>query len=70
MAISGKYLIKKWLPDPTLVHGPDFQGGPPGGPGCWEVWARVDKNGDIEGMISVGGGKGFPNLVYGKKIDE
>ena len=42
----------------------------PAGPGCWEVWARVDKNGDIEGMISVGGGKGFPNLVYGKKIDE
>lgn len=38
MAISGKYFIKKWLPDPTLVHGPDFQGGPPtggpeGGPG-------------------------------------
>ena len=42
----------------------------PAGPGCWEVWARVDKNGDIEGRISVGGGKGFPNLVYGKKIDE
>ena len=33
MAISGKYFIKKWLPDPTLVHGSDFQGGPPGGPG-------------------------------------
>lgn len=155
MAISGKYLIKKWLPNPTLVHGPDFQGGPPtggpaggpppegmppmdgapaggpppaapkpqvqlkdygeprhgafegemlfdfepqpdgtlkgtadgtpinwgfytgdeffkveypAGPGCWEVWARVDENGDIEGMISVGGGKGFPNFVYGKKV--
>ena len=22
----------------------------------------------IEGMISVGGNKGFPNLVYGKKL--
>lgn len=31
MAISGKYFIKKWIPDPTLVHGEDFQGGPPGG---------------------------------------
>lgn len=139
MAISGKYYIKKWLPNPTLVHGPDFQGGAPGGPaggpppavekpqvelkdhgvpgenffegdilfdfepqsdgtlkgtadgapinfgyytgdeffkvdypagpGRWEVWARVDKDGYIEGMISVGGGKGFPNLVYGRKID-
>ena len=102
MAISGKYFIKKWLPDPTLVHGPDFQGGPPtggpdgtlkgtadgtpinfgyytgdeffkveypAGPGCWEVWARVDKDGYIEGMISVGGGKGFPNLVYGRKVE-
>ncbi len=150
MAISGKYYIKKWLPDAKLVHGPDFQPGPPAGemppmpeggmpggpggpdgpakpqvelkdygtpgenffegemtfdfepqpdgtlkgtadgspihwgyytgdeffkveypagPGCWEVWARVDKDGYIEGMISVGGGKGFPNFVYGKKID-
>ena len=33
MAISGKYYIKKWLPNPQLVHGPDFQAGPPtGGP--------------------------------------
>ena len=40
------------------------------GPGKWEVWARVDKDGYIEGMISVGGGQGkFPNLVYGRKLD-
>lgn len=32
----------------------------PAGPGCWEVWARVDKDGYIEGMISVGGGQGLP----------
>ena len=149
MAISGKYYIKKWLPNPQLVHGPDFQGGPPGGPGGpgpegappaggpppaapkpqvemkdhgtppenffegdilfefepqsdgtlkgtadgtpinfgyytgdtffkvdypagpgrWEVWAKVDEEGYIEGMISVGGGGGFPNLVYGRKVD-
>ena len=80
MAISGTYFIKMWLPDPKLVHGPDFQGGPPaggpppegmpeGGPGRWEVWARVDQDGYIEGMISVGGNKGFPNFVYGKKLD-
>lgn len=153
MAISGKYYIKKWLPNPNLVHGPDFQGGPPtggpppeggmpggpggpaggpppaatkpqvemkdygeprhgafegdmlfefepqpdgtlkgtadgtpinwgfytgdeffkvdypAGPGRWEIWARVDENGYIEGMISVGGNKGFPNFVYGRKID-
>lgn len=149
MAISGTYFIKMWLPDPKLVHGPDFQGGPPAGdppagpppeggpggpppgaakpqvelknygepgngafegemtfhftpnpdgtlsgdadgspinfgfytgdeffkvdfpagPGRWEVWARVDQDGYIEGMISVGGNGGFPNLVYGKKID-
>lgn len=143
MAISGTYYVKMWLPDAKLVHGPDFQpgpppgempeggpGGPPGGetpvvelpdhgvpgensfegdmtfhftpnpdgtlsgdadgspinfgfytgdeffkvdfpagPGRWEIWARVDKDGYIEGMISVGGNKGFPNLVYGKKID-
>ena len=31
MAISGTYFIKMWLPDPKLVHGPDFQGGPPAG---------------------------------------
>ena len=42
----------------------------PAGPGRWEVWARVDKDGYIEGMISVGGGKGFPNLVYGRKVTE
>lgn len=148
-AISGTYFIKMRLPDPKLVHGPDFQAGPPAGgpppeggpegmpaggpppappapeglkdygepgwgsfegemtfhftpnpdgtlsgdangspinfgfytgdeffkvdfpagPGRWEVWARVDKEGYIEGMISVGGNKGFPNLVYGKKLD-
>ena len=40
MAISGTYYIKMWLPDAKLVHGPDFQPGPPpgemppmGGPG-------------------------------------
>lgn len=38
------------------------------GPGRWEIAARVDPQGDIEGVISVGGGKGFPNLVYGKKL--
>ena len=152
MAISGTYYIKMWLPDAKLVHGPDFQPGPPpgemppmggpggpegapaggppptppapqvelkdhgvpgensfegemtlhftpnpdgtlsgdangspinfgyytgdeffkvdfpAGPGRWEVWARVDAEGYIEGMISVGGNKGFPNLVYGKKL--
>ena len=41
----------------------------PAGPGRWEIWARVDKDGYVEGMISVGGNKGFPNLVYGKKIN-
>ena len=155
MAISGKYYIKKWLPNPKLVHGPDFQGGPPtggpppegmppmggpggpaggpppaaakpqvemkdygeprhgafegdmlfefepqpdgtlkgtadgtpinwgfytgdeffkvdypAGPGRWEIWARVDENGYIEGMISVGGNKGFPNFVYGRKVED
>jgi hypothetical protein len=39
------------------------------GPGCWEIWAHVEPNGDVEGMISVGGGKGFPNLAYGKRLD-
>ena len=137
-----KYYIKMWLPNPTLVHGPDFQPGPPAGgpppeggapggapaapavelkdhgqpgenffegeitlnlipqpdgtlqgdadgspinsgyytgdeyfkvdfpagPGRWEIWARVDAEGYVEGMISVGGGGGFPNLVYGRKI--
>ena len=38
------------------------------GPGRWEIIARVDTDGYIEGLISVGGGKGFPNLVYGKKL--
>ena len=27
MAISGTYFIKMWLPDPKLVHGPDFRAG-------------------------------------------
>ena len=150
-----KYYIKMWLPDPTLVHGPDFHGGPPAGgpppegepggpppeggpggpppaaakpqvelkdhgtpqgsffegditlnlipqpdgtlqgdadgdpinfgfytgdeffkvdfnagPGRWEIWARVDAEGCVEGMISVGGNGGFPNLVYGRRIDD
>lgn len=139
MAIQGKYYIKMWLPNPTLVHGPDFQPAPPpkdgaaapvvsetpnvklkdhgkpdenffegditlnlipqpdgilvgdangsainygfytgdrffkvdfpAGPGRWEIWAQVDQAGDVEGMISVGGNGGFPNLVYGKRID-
>ena len=150
MAISGTYFVKMWIPNPTLVHGPDFQGGPPAGgppagdppagapaggppptppapqvplkdygtpgenffegemtfhftpnpdgtlsgdadgspinfgyytgdeffkvdfpagPGRWEIWAKVDQEGYLEGMISVGGGKGFPNFVYGKKVD-
>ncbi len=38
----------------------------PACPGRWEVWARVDAEGYIEGMISAGGNNGFPNLVYGK----
>ena len=150
MVISGTCYIKMWLPDEKLVHGPDFQPGPPPGemppmggpggpegapaggppptppapqvelkdhgvpgensfegemtfhftpnpdgtlsgdangslinfgyytgdeffkvdfpacPGRWEVWARVDAEGYIEGMISAGGNNGFPNLVYGK----
>ncbi len=146
MAISGTYYVKMWLPDPTLVHGLDFQAGPPAGgplaggpppeevsplptapqvelkdygqpghgafegdmtfhftpnpdgtlsgdangspinfgfytgdeffkvdfpagPGRWEIWARVDREGYLEGMISVGGNQGFPNFVYGRKID-
>lgn len=40
----------------------------PAGPGRWEIWARVYKDGNVTGMVSVGGG-GFPNFVYGKKID-
>jgi len=40
----------------------------PAGPGRWEIWARVDKEGNVTGMVSVGGGGGFPNFVYGKKI--
>lgn len=43
------------------------------GPGRWHVWARVDSEGFIEGIICMGecmGQKGgYPNLVYGKKID-
>ena len=39
------------------------------GPGRWEIVAKIDEEGYIEGIISVGGGKGFPNLVYGKKLD-
>ena len=31
MSISGTYYIKMWIPNPSLVHGPDFQGGPPAG---------------------------------------
>ena len=38
------------------------------GPGRWEIIAKVDDEGYIEGLISVGGGKVFPNFVYGKKI--
>ena len=41
----------------------------PAGPGRWEIWARVDAEGFIEGMVSLGGGKGFPNFVYGKRVD-
>ena len=39
------------------------------GPGRWEIVAKIDEEGYIEGIISVGGEKGFPNLVYGKKLD-
>lgn len=38
------------------------------GPGLWEIWARVDAAGDVEGIVSVGHGGGFPNLAYGKRI--
>lgn len=41
----------------------------PAGPGRWEIWARIDKDGFVEGMVSVGGGGGTPNFAYGKKID-
>lgn len=41
----------------------------PAGPGRWEIWARIDEDGNVEGMVSVGGGGGFPNFVYGKKTD-
>ena len=135
MAISGKFLIKKWLPDPRAVHGQDFDpsgfdpadapqverpavtlpdhGAPrhgafegdiildlqprsdgsltgtadavpitwgwytgdeffkvayPAGPGAWELWARVDAAGRVEGMVSLGGSGGFPNLAYGVKL--
>ena len=40
----------------------------PAGPGRREIWARVDKDGDVTGMVSVGGGGGFPNFAYGRKI--
>ena len=40
----------------------------PAGPGRGEIWLRVDGEGNAEGMVSVGGGKGFPNLAYGKKV--
>ena len=41
----------------------------PAGPGRFEIWARVDQEGFLEGMISVGGGRGWPNFVYGRKLD-
>ena len=41
----------------------------PAGPGRFEIWARVDEEGYLEGMISVGEGRGWPNFVYGRKID-
>jgi hypothetical protein len=133
--MSGTYFIKKWIPEPRLVHGDDFHpvpppGGPPpgaptmqvdlpdygkpcagffegemtlvleaqpdgslkgtangdpinfgyytgeeffkvdypAGPGRWEIWARVDQDGNVTGMVSVGGGGGFPNFAYGKKL--
>lgn len=141
MSISGTYYLRKWIPDPVLVHGPldpaqlakDGPGGPSGpggpgghkcdvevkdygrppkhffegemvlqlegqdgkltgtangapieggyytgdnffkvtyhtGPGLWEVWAHVDDQGYIEGVVSVGNGGGFPNLAYGRKL--
>ena len=40
----------------------------PAGPGRWEIWARVGADGAVTGMVSVGGGGGFPSLAYGKKI--
>lgn len=42
----------------------------PAGPGCWEVWARVFPDGTLEGMVSVGKGGGFPNLVYGARLPD
>ena len=135
MSISGTYYLKKRLPDPKLVHGPDFDpsgfdpstlpvvekpqvslpdhgpcpadcfeadvllvlearpdgtltgtadGSPitwgyytgdeffkvayPAGPGAWELWARVGPGAGVEGMVSLGGNGGFPNLAYGVKL--
>ena len=36
------------------------------GPGAWVIWARVAENGDVTGMVSLGG-EGMPNKVVGKK---
>lgn len=37
------------------------------GPGAWEIWARVAENGDVTGIVSMGG-EGSPNKVVGKKV--
>lgn len=42
----------------------------PAGPGRWELWARIDKDGFVEGMVSVGGGGGLPNFAYGRKLEK
>jgi len=38
------------------------------GPGQWHITARVDPEGFVEGIVTVGNLKGFPNLCYGRKL--
>lgn len=49
MSISGTYFIRKWIPDPRLVHGEGFKpvpppdrDGPGGPPGAGEAQIHVD----------------------------
>lgn len=38
------------------------------GPGQWHISAQVDKDGFVEGIVTVGNIGGFPNLCYGRKL--
>lgn len=38
------------------------------GPGQWHISAHVDQDGYVEGIVTVGNNKGFPNLCYGRKL--